>query len=270
LQSFFRGNSDAGGLAILSELVIRRDWRALAGEAALCCMSQLTAELTSRVQVPYVPRTVLVKAEANSESRLNSRCTRVHLTAVALAAIVVATASNQAEAAWGEATGDPGHFGFVLDGAAEFGGDNLVEVIYRNGDTQNIKAGQGVTLGGGIHYRPVALPVDFAATVGYKFVRTASNNTDLGVDRVVLEFTGTVPVGHDFWVTAGPVWHTAVKLNGDGLVPNVDFDDAVGGMVGFGWRWVGVRYTNIKYRARDPFTGSVDASSGGISVAWKF
>ena len=231
-------------------------------------MSQPTAEPTSRVRIPDVPRTVLVNVEANSKFALHSRCMRVHLTAVALAAVVVATASSRAEAAWGDAAGDPGHFGFVLGGAAEFGGDNLVEVFYRNGDTQNIKAGQGVTLGGGIHYRPVELPVDFAATVGYKFVRTASYNTDLGVDRVVVEFSGTVPVGNHFWVTAGPVWHTSVKLNGDGYIPNVDFDDAVGGMAGFGWRWVGVRYTYIKYRG--PFTGSVDASSGGISFAWKF
>lgn len=234
-------------------------------------MSQPTAEPTSRVHIPNVPRTVLVNAEANSKFALHSRCTRVHLTAVALAAVVVATVSNRAEAAWGDATGEPGHFGFVLDGAAEYGGDNLFKVVFDNRDTQNIKAGQGVTLGGGIHYRPVALPVDFAATVGYKFVRTAADNADhLGIDRVVVEFTGTVPVGNHFWVTAGPVWHTSVKLNGDGFIPDVDFDDAVGGMVGFGWRWIGVRYTNIKYRARDPFTGSFDASSGGITIAWKF
>jgi hypothetical protein len=58
------------------------------------------------------------------------------------------------------------------------------------------------------------------------------------------------------------------SLNGDGYVPDVDFDDAVGGMVGFGWRWIGVSYTNIKYRG--PFDGSVDASNGGITFAWKF
>jgi hypothetical protein len=193
---------------------------------------------------------------------------RVHLTAIALATLVVATASKPAEAAGGEATGEPGHFGFVLGAAVELGGDDLVRVFYRNGDTQTIRAGQGGTVGGGIHYRPVALPIDFAATVGYKFVRTAANNTDLGVNRVVIELTGTVPVGNHFWVTAGPVWHTSTKLDGDGFIPSVNFDDAVGGMVGFGWRWVGVRYTNIKYRG--PFTGSVDASSGGISLAWKF
>ena len=183
-------------------------------------------------------------------------------------AIAAVAATHDAEAAMGDVSGDPGHFGFVLEAAGEFGGDNLVEVFYRNGDRQNIKAGQGLTVGGGIHYRPVSIPVDFAATVGYKFVRTASYNTDLGVDRVVFKITGTLPLPNHFWVTAGPVWHTGVKLNGDGYVEDVDFDDAVGGMVGFGWRWFGVSYTNIKYRG--PFAGSVDASSGGITFAWKF
>jgi hypothetical protein len=182
--------------------------------------------------------------------------------------MAVATASQRAEAEWGEATGAPGHFGVVLESAAEFGGDNLVDVFYRHGGTQHIKAGDGVTLGGGVHYRPEALPIDFAATVGYKFIRTSSFNTDLGVDRVVIKLTGTVPLANHFWVTAGPVWHTGTRLNGDGYVQNVDFNDAVGGMVGFGWRWIGVSYTTIKYRG--PFSGSVDASNGGITFGWKF
>jgi hypothetical protein len=185
-----------------------------------------------------------------------------------LAARSAVGVSHRADAAWGDPTGDPGHVGLVLDTAGEFGGDNLIRVVYRNGDRQNLSAGQGVTVDGGIHYRPVSFPLDFAATVGYKFDRTSDYNTDLGIDRVVFKFTGTAPLGHHFWVTAGPVWHTAVKLNGDGYVPDVDFDDAVGGMVGFGWRWIGVSYTYIKYRG--PFEGSVDASNGGVSFTWKF
>jgi hypothetical protein len=219
------------------------------------------------VSAPNVPGTVLVSSETNSRMIVDRRCMRVHLTAVALAIVIAGTASNRAEAAWGEATGDPGHFGFVLDSAAEFGGDDLIDVTYRHGGTQHIRAGEGVTLGGGIHYRPAALPVDFAATVGYKFIRTSSFDSDLGINRVVIELTGTVPLVNHFWVTAGPVWHTSTKLDGDGRIADVDFDDAVGGMVGFGWRWVGVRYTNIKYRS--PF-GTADASSGGVTFAWKF
>lgn len=176
--------------------------------------------------------------------------------------------SNQAAAAWGEATGDPGHVGVVLETGAEAGGDDLVDVIYRNGYRQHIRAGNGVTLGGGVHFRPSGLPIDFAATIGYKFIRTAAYDTDLGVDRIVIKLTGTMPLANHFWVMAGPVWHTGIKLNGDGYIQDVDFDDAVGGTVGVGWRWIGLTYTTMKYRGA--FAGSVDASSGGITFAWKF
>jgi hypothetical protein len=163
---------------------------------------------------------------------------------------------------------DSGHLGLVLEAAGEFGGDNLVKVFYTDGGSQDIRAGQGVRLSIGAHYQPVSFPIDFAATVGYKFVRTADYHTDLGVDRVVFQFTGTYALPSHFWVDAGPVWHTGVKLNGDGYIPDIKFDDAVGVTVGAGWRWIGVSYTNIRYTS--PLTGGVDASNGGVTFTWKF
>jgi hypothetical protein len=159
-------------------------------------------------------------------------------------------------------------FGPVLEAAAEFGGDNVVKVFYTNGDTQDIRAGQGVTLSGGLHYRLAQLPLDIAATVGYKFVRTSDYHTDLGINRVVFKVTGTYELPRHFWVDAGPVWHTAVKLNGDGYVPDVNFDDAIGVTVGFGWRWFGVTYTGIRYSS--PLTGGVEANNVGVTATWKF
>jgi hypothetical protein len=187
--------------------------------------------------------------------------------AVAVLGLATFVTSHRAEAALGEPTGDPGHLGVVLEAAGEFGGDDLFKVYYRHGGSQTIRAGQGVTVDGGVHYRPVSVPIDFAATVGYKFVRTAVYDSDLGVDRVVFKFTGTADLGSHFWVTAGPVWHTGVKLNGDGFIDDVDFDDAVGGLAGFGWRWLGVTYTYIKYKA---FDQTIDASNVGVGFSWKF
>ena len=103
-----------------------------------------------------------------------------------------------------------GHFGPVAEVAAEFGGDDAIEVFYRNGDRQTIRAGQGVTLSGGVHYQLPSAPLDIAATVGYKFVRTSDYHTDLGIYRVVFKLTGTYELPRNFWVDAGPVWHTAV------------------------------------------------------------
>jgi hypothetical protein len=59
-----------------------------------------------------------------------------------------------------------------------------------------------------------------------------------------------------------------VKFNGDGYVPDISFNDAVGGTVGFGWRWFGIEYTSIRYTSS--ITGGVDASSVGATFAWKF
>ena len=162
----------------------------------------------------------------------------------------------------------PGGFGVVLEAAGEFGGDNLVKVFYRDGYTQDIRAGEGVTLSAGVHYLIPNVPLDISATAGYKFIRTSDYHTDLGVNRVVLKLTGTYELPRHFWIDAGPVWHTAVKLNGDGYVPDINFDDAVGVTVGAGWRWLGITYTNIHYTSG--LTGNIDASNVGVTFTWKF
>ena len=159
-------------------------------------------------------------------------------------------------------------FGPVLEAAAEFGGDNVVKVFYTNGDTQDIRAGQGVTLSGGLHYQLAQLPLDIAATVGYKFVTTSDYHTDLGIHRVVLKLTGTYELPRHFWLDAGPVWHTAVKVSGDGYLPDINLNDAVGVTVGAGWRWFGVTYTAIRYTS--PVTNGVNADNVGVTATWKF
>jgi len=185
---------------------------------------------------------------------------------VLLVGAAIYAASSQVYAAAGDGGRD--HFGLVLEGAAEFGGDDVAKVFYEDGSTQNIRAGQGVTLGGGVHYQLGSAPFDFAATVGYKFEETADYHTNLGMDRVVVKLTGTYLLPHNLWVDAGPVWHTSTKLNGDGYIPDIKFDDAVGVMVGLGWRWFGISYTHIDYKG--PFVGSVDGSNTGVTFAWKF
>jgi hypothetical protein len=142
-----------------------------------------------------------------------------------------------------------------------------VKVFYTNGDTQTIRAGQGFSLALGAHYQLAALPLDFAATVGYKYVTTAASNANINIGRVVIKATGTCELPQKFWVAAGPVWHVGTRLNGDGFVPNIDFGDSLGGTVGVGWRWFGISYTNIHYSS--PLTGVVNGSNVGVNVILK-
>jgi hypothetical protein len=160
-----------------------------------------------------------------------------------------------------------GHLGLMLTGDVEYGGDNVVTLLFANGSTQKIHAGQGGSIGIGAHYQPAASPWDFSATVGSKFVLNASSNSDLKITRVVFKLAGTYNLANGAWVTLGPVLHTGTKLDGDSFVPDVSFDSSFGALLGVGWRWVGVTYTNMKYKG--PFAGSIDASSVGVNVAWR-
>jgi hypothetical protein len=186
------------------------------------------------------------------------------MSCAALAALCLVTAAAQAA----DKRDGSGHFGFVVGGDLEWGGDDIAKVYFTNGDTQYVKAGQGVTLEVGGHYLLPSEHFDIMATVGYKYVTTSARNADISVERVVFKLFGNYIANNGAWFGAGPVWHTNVKFDGDGYVPDVKFDDAVGVVIGVGWRWVGITYTNIEYKG--PFQGKLDASSVGITGAYKF
>ena len=166
--------------------------------------------------------------------------------------------------------GDSGNrFGFAVQTDLDFGGDDLATVSFKNGKSQDVKAGQGVTVSAGLHFRPVdTTPFDVQALVGYKYVTTAASNADITVTRVVLQLVGDYQFDNGVYLGGGVVQHSGTKLDGDGFFRNVDFDDATGFVLESGWRWVGLHYTNIKYR--NNFVKNVDASHVGVRFMFRF
>ena len=166
--------------------------------------------------------------------------------------------------------GDSGNrFGFAVQTDLDFGGDDLATVSFKNGKSQDVKAGQGVTVSAGVHFRPVdTTPFDVQALVGYKYVTTAASNADITVTRVVLQLVGDYQFDNGVYLGGGVVQHSGTKLDGDGFFRNVDFDDATGFVLESGWRWVGLHYTNIKYR--NNFVKNVDASHVGVRFMFRF
>ncbi len=67
---------------------------------------------------------------------------------------------------------------------------------------------------------------------------------------------------------AGVTHHVDIQFDGDGFVPNLDFDDATGFTLEAGWKWIALSYTGIDYT--DEFGGDWDASSVGITLTSKF
>ena len=41
--------------------------------------------------------------------------------------------------------------------------------------------------------------------------------------------------------------HMSPELDGDGFFEDIEFDDANGFKVEFGWKWIGLHYTKIEY-----------------------
>lgn len=157
--------------------------------------------------------------------------------------------------------------GVIFEADLEFGGDDLATVSFTDGSSQDIAAGQGLSVAMGAHYRGTS-PFSVRGTVGYKYVTTAATNADISLGRMVFEVAGNYLWPSDWWLGVGLTHHTGIEFNGDGFGPDVDFEDATGPTVELGWRWIALSYTKMEYT--DEFGGDWDASSLGLTFTSKF
>lgn len=196
----------------------------------------------------------------------------------ALFAALVATTLLAAEAAAQDptptsrptqaaASTTPHRFGWVLEGALEFGGDEFVEILFTDGSTQTLTTGQGGTIAFGAEYR-VAPRLLLRGTAGFKFTSTAADNSNAMFTRIPLELVAHYALTSDWRLGAGAAYHAAINFDGDNLGPDLAFDPAIGGTVELGWRWVAVTYTAMNYR--DEFGNDYNASAIGASFSWVF
>jgi hypothetical protein len=161
------------------------------------------------------------------------------------------------------------HFGFSLEAAYEFGGADLATAYFQDGSTNNIRAGQGLTLGVGGNYRPTQLsPWDISLIAGYKFDQAGDSDHNIKFERIPIELIGSYEWQNGIRLGAGPVYHTNVKLDGGGFFPDVSLKNAFGGQVQVGWKWVALSYTFIRYE--DDFGDSVDGGNWGIRFIGNF
>jgi hypothetical protein len=159
--------------------------------------------------------------------------------------------------------------GWLAQADFDFGGDDLATVSFENGDTQDVKAGQGIALAFGGYFRPSdSVPFELQGIVGYKFVTTAASNADIKVTRTTLQLNGIYRFANGWYAGGGLTRHMGPKLDGDGFFENVDFDDANGFTAEIGWRWIGLHYTAMDYSS--PGFEDVDASHIGVRLTWRF
>ena len=159
--------------------------------------------------------------------------------------------------------------GFLAQMDLDFGGDDIATLSFIDGDTQDVKAGQGIGIGIGGWVRPVAtVPFELQGILGYKVVFTAADNADIKVTRSTLQLNGVYRFANEWYVGAGFVRHMSPELDGDGFFEDVEFDDANGFNAEVGWRWIALHYTKIEYST--PGYEDADASNVGIRFTYRF
>lgn len=162
----------------------------------------------------------------------------------------------------------PHRFGWVLEGGIEYGGDVLVTLLFDDGSEQDILAGQGGTVAFGVDYRLRSMPqVGIRTTAGIKFTSNASDNADISFIRFPIEVVGSYYLPNNWRVGGGLAYHTGVSFNGDGFVPDVDFDPAAGLTLEVGWKAFALTYTSMEYSVGG---ASLNASAIGLSVSGVF
>lgn len=158
--------------------------------------------------------------------------------------------------------------GWLMTFNAEFGGDPVTTVLFVDGSTQDVNAGQGISLSIGRFIRPNAGPFMFSGGLGYKYVTTKADNADITLTRFVLDARVDRGLQNNLWIGAGPVLHFGTKLKTDGLGPNETYDAALGLNVRFGWKALSATYTVMSYKGE--FGGTYNASGIGFSGHWPF
>ena len=159
-------------------------------------------------------------------------------------------------------------FGGVVGGAIEFGGDDIGRVFFTDGSSQDLTAGDGVSLEIGVFGRPSPAPFALRGTIGFKYTTTQAENADINVNRLVLNVIGTHEIGQ-FRVGGGITHHSNISFDTDGLGGDQDFDDALGLTLEIGWSWLVLSYTSIDYEPEGT-NREVDASNIGLRTLFSF
>ena len=158
---------------------------------------------------------------------------------------------------------------WAFDLSLEYGGDVYITLPFTDGSSQDLAAGQGGTISVGADYRPTSLPkFGVRALAGIKWSSNAAENSNISFTRIPIEVVGSYYIDNDWRVGAGLAYHAMANFNGDGFVPDREYDPAAGYTVELGWRWLALTYTGIEY-AWDGGP-AVDASAIGVSLNWVF
>ena len=157
----------------------------------------------------------------------------------------------------------------LLQMALELGGEPVATVDFTNGNSQNVNAGQGVSLGvgGELSFLPKA-QFRLRGSVGFKYVTTAADNAHIRLTRIPLIFTANW-VFHPSWrIGAGIVSHQSIRFNAGGLGDNFTLTSSPGPIFEVAYKGIGLSYTALTYS--DYYGAPFNAGAVGLTFSGVF
>lgn len=158
---------------------------------------------------------------------------------------------------------------FHFKAGYDAGGETLVTVVFVGGDTDKIKANEGLFFGAGVSMVNDTKDVETELSLSYKFDEITGSNGEVSFSRLPLDALvfyrfPSVRLG------GGVTYHLNPDLDGSGVVGglNVSFKNALGLVLQADWRLteklnLGLRYTVLDYEVES--TGAkVDSNGIGI------
>ena len=165
-----------------------------------------------------------------------------------------------------------------LSGAAEIrpvfvagydtGGDKLVTVTFTNGDTESIRANEGLYVGGGISVLNDDKDIQFVGTVNYKYQSVSADNGDITWTRIPID-TLLFYRWQKVRVGGGLTFQLSPKLKGSGAAGNINtnVDNAVGLLLQadylLGKVNIGLRGTLVDFKS-----GGATAKGNGVGITF--
>lgn len=149
---------------------------------------------------------------------------------------------------------------FLFEGALEFGGEPVAEVLFTNGDTQSVNAGQGgsIRVGGELTV-PNVEKLRFRASAGIKYVTTAADNVNIRLTRIPIHLTANWMITDDIRLGVGFVTHQNINFKADGIGDDISFESANGPIFELAWKGVGINFTLMEYMDNTGETYSANA-----------
>lgn len=166
-------------------------------------------------------------------------------------------------------------FKFLFGIGLTAGGEDLLDVKYTDGSSEEMESGGLFDIKLGALYRLADSPVSFQTTLGYHGDSIEAQNGDASFSRLPIDFiTFYNKDKHRFGLGGTYHLNTNLEIDLPDLKGDLDFDNALGGVVEYGYSFdknviFGVRYVDIAYTIENTSL-EIDGSHFGLYVYTSF